>query len=251
MDFNYNNFINEWKLINGKDIEINNNIIIKHPSIKDVLDMGEENYNKAIHIFVATPYDYMVELYDMGKLYPEVTNWELFVNLLSINVYENSYKKIIGNYDFIPYKKENGETVLYNKEKNFIIDELLYQKISIYLKIINDIPLKDQINPSKEKKFQKLLVTELVKDERYKRKRRKNIEQNKMNILLDYVTKLVWGTNKSYDEILNMTLYQFKLGIKTVSKIKNYEEIKLAYYTGNCDTKQVHMNTYDWLHNKL
>jgi len=143
MDFNYNNFINEWKLINGKDIEINNNIIIKHPSIKDVLDMGEENYNKAIHIFVATPYDYMVELYDMGKLYPEVTNWELFVNLLSINVYENSYKKIIGNYDFIPYKKENGETVLYNKEKNFIIDELLYQKISIYLKIINDIPLKD------------------------------------------------------------------------------------------------------------
>jgi len=72
-----------------------------------------------------------------------------------------------------------------------------------------------------------------------------------MNILLDYVTKLVWGTNKSYDEILNMTLYQFKLGIKTVSKIKNYEEIKLAYYTGNCDTKQVHMNTYDWLHNKL
>lgn len=251
MELDYKNLINEWQLISGKDIKINDNIIIKHLSVQEVLEFGEENYLKAISIFITTPYDYMVELYDAGKLYTEMTNWELFVDLLNANAYKKSYKKIIGDYDFIPLKKEDGEIILYCPEYNFYMDELIYQKISIYLKTINDISLKNPYNPSKENGFKTALIKALVEDERYKRKRRKNIQQNKKNILLDYVTKLVWKTGRSYSEILNMTLYQFRLGIKTLSNIKNYEEIKLAYFTGNCNSKEVNITSYDWLHKSL
>jgi len=252
MDLNYSNYIDEWQLISGKDIKINDNIFIKHPKMKELFDIGEDNYYKAIGLFIATPYDYMVELYDSGILYTEINEWELFLNLFNAKTYRDNYKLIIGNYDFDVYKREEyDDMILYCSKYDFIIDELIYKKISLYLKIINNIPLKNQINPSKDKKYAKLLITELVKDERYKRKRRQNLQQNKRNILLDYVNKMVWGANKSYDEIFDMTLYQFKQGIKILNSQKNYNEIKLAYFTGNCDTKKININNYDWLNKSL
>lgn len=249
MEVNYN-LTNDWLLISGESIPINDFIKLKHYTVREILEMGEFDYYSNINMFVATPKDYMVELFDEGTLYTDVTNWDLFIRLFNSDIQgSQNYKKILGNYDFtFARKTENDQLMFWCKEHDFVFDELIYMKVSTYMKHIHDIPFVDDINPSRERNFAEPLIRELVKDEKYKRRRRNNMPntQNKGTILR-YVDKLVWGTGRSYNDVLNMTLYQFKMGIKTISNIKIYDEVKLGYFTGNLDSKKVRIENYDWL----
>ena len=47
MKINYSNLIDEWKLLTDDDIRINDNIIVKHHTVKDVLETGKSS--KSIH----------------------------------------------------------------------------------------------------------------------------------------------------------------------------------------------------------
>lgn len=251
MKKNYFGIINEYNLISGENIKINDYITIPHLTVKEALSLDENSlYYKSLNTFIATPYDYMVELYDDGKLYIDLTEWDLFVRLFSNEILPDSkcyknYKNIIGDYSFDLCKnQQTGHLYFLCKEKDFIIDEAIYTRISAYLKFIHNKSFEDEFNPSRENRsLAKILIERLVQEQRKKRLRKKP----QKNVLLGYVNKIVWGAGRSYEEIFNMRLYQFNTGLTILNRKKTYEEIKLAYFTGNMDTKKTKMYHYDWL----
>ena len=92
--------IEEIKLLRGDSYKINDKLTIKHPTIKEIVEYGEENYFRLINLFCLKPYDLIVQLYDAGVDYADMTNYDLFLLLYIIDFYKEDIKWLIGDYEF-------------------------------------------------------------------------------------------------------------------------------------------------------
>ena len=68
---------NRLFLLSGNDLKLNDFVSVKHPVLNDIFNLNngfncEEIYWSYIFILLSDPYDYMVELDDMGIDYEEV-----------------------------------------------------------------------------------------------------------------------------------------------------------------------------------
>lgn len=231
--------MDDLSILYGEPLKIGE-LTIKHPKIKEILSVGEEFYLSAINIFVLRPSDLMVQLYDIGMDYTKVTPYELFILICGDTVIikndkttifnENSEvsKKIgwlTGIYDFCISSDENG-ICLYSNSSNIKIDKGVYTLIRKYLMQINFREEKDKYNPANDttKKF-------LIEQERKKQKR--DAKHHRKSAMSSEISSLVWASNKTFDDIGNLFVYQFYDGLSRINKIKNYDNLCLSFYTGN------------------
>ena len=63
----------------GESYCINDWIKIKNPKISDIIRFGEKKYYQLAYAFTATPSDYKHQLFDIGRDYEEVDDYELFI----------------------------------------------------------------------------------------------------------------------------------------------------------------------------
>ena len=67
----------------GESYCINDWIKIKNPKISDIIRFGEKKYYQLAYAFTATPSDYKHQLFDIGRDYEEVDDYELFIMLFA------------------------------------------------------------------------------------------------------------------------------------------------------------------------
>lgn len=269
-------------LFSGNPLFLSDTVSVKHPKIKDTLDIGNsinpsEIYWHMVGELLCDPYDNMVMLDDLGIDYEEVTPWEVFlINWNSrLDDYNNKkddydaygvhpldYIKIslsffLGKHDYdLTFMKlahsHNEEIVLIasdavkDNECNFFINKDMFNLMSDFIFSINCLDTSDRINPS-NKNAKKMLIEDM-RDE-LKRKQRKNLSESDTKDHIGIFSKsLAFGGNGGVNvfNYKELSVYQLFCGMKVTDKKEIASHILSGMYSGNVKSESVNTADINW-----
>ena len=232
----------ELRLYFGDDIKIADGVVLKSPTIGQVVDYGEAAYFSVLQTLCATPSSMKVQLDDMKLDWMKVTDWQLFVMLCSSFKPEQT-SLVLGDLDLsqlTPYSMgETEEVVLSNKDHTIIINEVIYNVLVTYLRKMHGF--KKQVDKAGNTMTHKVLLNLARQDAK--------MAQNKpyKSFLLPLVSSLQGrqGYEKSY--IRNMGIYEFFNQINRVQIVVQADAALGGMYSGMIDTKKMDKTVLDWM----
>lgn len=238
----------------GAELQIGN-MVIRHPTIREILNYGEENFLSAVNLFLMKPSDMMVQLDDSGIDYTQITPYVLFTFLCSEilvadeNGKESEIRKrlewLTGIDDF-EMVVENDDLILRGKDSGAVIDIAVYMQIRRYLMKLMFRSDKEKYNPGNE-----VTRKAIIAEERRKQNRAKKRRKETPSFFASQVSSLVWGNHNGYkyNDVLEMPLYQFNDGLYRLNRIKNYDFNMMGYYSGNISSKDIKgiEDKIDWM----
>ena len=85
----------------GEDYQVAEGIIISQPTIGEIMTFGEDKFNQVLNPFVVNPTSLRVALWQQGKDWTEMSDYELFYQLiLQIKPTPDETYMIFGDLDF-------------------------------------------------------------------------------------------------------------------------------------------------------
>lgn len=235
--------MDKLKILQGENIVIGG-ISLKNPTLRDIVDLGEEEYFKLLQLFCTDPYDMMVMLDDIGIDYVDVDSYDIFLMMMSQgDIYSNVLEWFMGVKNFITCKNpENDMLCLFDKETETLIDKIIFFQIQGYMNTLNCISHTGRFNPAD-------IVTRkrIIEHERRKLKRKK--DNGFKSVFGNQISALVWGNTcgYNYSNVWDLTIYQLYDGLRRISKIKHHNNLMNGVYFGTVDLKQVNQDEIDWL----
>lgn len=227
---------NRKSLLKSSSVNIpNTEISIRIPTVGEILE-NEQYYYHLISSLTATPFQYMVQLDDIGVDFTTITDYQLFMMLFPAFA-RRDISILFGESDFsdilVCQNPENDATVLYSPKNDIIIDEFIYTQIAEYIRKINNLE-KENRKPGNEeaKKFR-------IKLERKKQKRNAN------KLYEPYLEKLVVAlVNRpefkyNYEQTNSLTIYQFNQSFKQIKTSINFDNTMIGVYAGTVDTSKI------------
>ena len=226
---------NKKSLLNAKSIEITDKLSLRIPTVGEILE-DEQSYYNIISSITATPFQYMVQLDDMGIDYTTINDYELFIMLFQI-LAKSDLSILFGDLnlsDIGRYKNnKNNSIVLYSSKNDVIIDELVYSKIVKYIRKINNLKRENRKPGNEEaKQFR-------IKLERKKQKRnaRKPYEPYLEKMVIALVNRPEFKYN--YEQTNDLTIYQFNKSFEQINTSINFENTMIGVYAGTVDTSKL------------
>lgn len=234
--------VDELKLYFGDDIKIANGVVLKSPTIGQIIDYGESSYFSVLQTLCATPSSMKVQLDDIKLDWMKVTDFQLFV-LLCQSLKSEQTSLVLGNLDLStlkPYSMDNDEEViLSNEDHTIIINEVIYNILVTYLRKMHGF--KKQVDKAGNNMTHKVLLDLARQDAK--------IAQNKpyKSFLLPLVSSLQGRQGYTKDYIRNMGIYEFMNQINRVQIIAQADAALGGCYSGMCDTKKMDKTILDWM----
>lgn len=234
--------VDELKLYFGDDIKIANGVVLKSPTIGQIIDYGEFSYFSVLQTLCATPSSMKVQLDDIKLDWMKVTDFQLFV-LLCQSLKSEQTSLVLGNLDLStlkPYSMDNDEEViLSNEDHTIIINEVIYNILVTYLRKMHGF--KKQVDKAGNSMTHKVLLDLARQDAK--------IAQNKpyKSFLLPLVSSLQGRQGYTKDYIRNMGIYEFMNQITRVQIITQADAALGGCYSGMCDTKKMDKTILDWM----
>jgi hypothetical protein len=216
--------VDKLKLLMGRPILANkeNNIVVKQPRISDVVDLGEDTYNKMLLPFVITTESIFGGLENEEELMQQYHIFELFFielsdgNSLLDNVFgENAVDTLVSSLGY--FLQTDNIKVLKHRKKlvvddNYLIDNAEFDNIrTIVQSVVGRKDLEIEKPPKNMTPRQKDIWEKLQKG------RRRRAEKDAV-YLQDMINYTAFG-GQSYiplDHIDKMTYYQFQNAYKSV-----------------------------------
>lgn len=238
---------NKKSLLNSRSINILPNLTIRIPTVGEILE-DEQNYYSIVSTLTASPFQYMVQLDDMGIDYTDITDYELFKILFPL-LAKTDLSIIFGDLDTSDFNiyldKQDNTQVIYSPSNDIIIDELVYNDLSESIRKFNLFE-KVKSKPGNEtaKKY-------LLQKERKKQKKNKNKPYE------PYLEKLVIAlVNTSefpynYDSCMDLSIYRFNQSFKQIQQKISFDNTMIGVYAGTVDTsKMTNRDCLSWISNK-
>lgn len=232
-------------MVGGYDLDLNKFIHIHNPTLQEIIEYGEERYDGLCAILTMRGYDDMLNLESRGIDYTKVTDYELFVcNVPNLNIEQTSilFGKQLDFTQFQLLTTPENRVILYqlsNEGEDIIIDELLYKDIVDFIRGINMISAKVDIDVGNgiAKKF--LL-------ERMAKKAKRNAKKPYRSKLANKISAIVgMGLGYNYSTILNITVSQLHDLFRRILKIEDYHNLMGAAHAG-CSLKDVSKKRFEW-----
>lgn len=197
-------------VILGEDYVVNDHILLHNPTLREIVDFGQEKYLSFISLITMRPYDDMVALDDAGLNYQDYTDYDIFLrNYKSITPEISSL--VLKDLDLtefiIAVNEETERPVLINAATNVVIDELIYSEIASFVRRINFISSKVEFDAGNEQ-TRKYLIDKQRRAIK-KRKRKKNKSDN--NFFLSNIISLLCnltGCKYGYHDIIDLKISQ-------------------------------------------
>jgi len=236
--------LDELQLYFKKDYVINDNIILKQPTIGEIVGFGEKKYFSIAQNLIIIPSDIKSVLFDSGIDYEKITDFELFI-LMSKNYTPGDTRLLLGDINLSEFetgkRKDNDETVLYNTNTGVIIDRYIYLLIVKYICTLHGF--KQKIEKSANEFTKKILIDE------DRENRLRNKEKEPKSILLPLISSMINSNGFKYNskEVLNIGLYEFMDSVKRIGLIKNVDYLMNGIYAGSLDTNAIKKTELDWM----
>ena len=126
--------IQKPNLLKVRNYKVNDKISVHVPTVDEIFDFGDQKYYSIVQTLVATPFDLMVELDDIGIDYETITDYQLFILMMeSIAVNEDDTSILFGDLNLKGFQEavnpQNGEKVLWSKDNDIVIDQMIALEI--------------------------------------------------------------------------------------------------------------------------
>ena len=237
---------NKKSLLNASSVNILPNLTVRIPTVGEILE-DESAYYSIVSSLTASPFQYMVQLDDLGINYTTVTDYELFKMLFC--VYTKSDLSILfGDLDvsdFAVYQNKDQQETLYSPGNNIEITENVYNDLADVIRKINLFE-KVRSKPGNEA-AQKYLL------EKERKKQARNAGKKADPYLEKLVIALV-NTNEfpyDYDSCMNLSIYRFNQSFKQIQHKIVFDKTMIGVYAGTVDTSRLgNKDALSWISNK-
>ena len=225
----------------GKDLVINDRLCVKQPTIRDVVNAGEEEYYDMVFALTAISSDMKSFFWDQGIDWADVSDFEMFYMFAPIVDKEKS-KILFGDLDLSGFKmcqREDGEMFMVNKD-DVVIDKYVHKQIFDFLCGVHSIKKQPEFAANKRTKMV------LIEDDRMRHKR-KNKEHESQ--LLPLISAMVNCADFKYDldTVQDMKLYAFMDSVRRIQHSRSVSFLTTAYYSGNLDTDKFDTRKLEWI----
>lgn len=224
---------------------INDDISIRIPTVKEVLE-AEDNYYGLVYTLTAMPIDRMVQLDDLGIDFTQISAYELFL-LFFQAIREFDTSLIFGGLDLKKFELASGEDesslVLVDAENDIVIDQRVYMQIAAALRKIHHLE-KNRRKPANKEAKDFMLQVERDKLKRQKRSSFSHLES--LIIALVNTEQFCYR----YDNVLDLTIYQFNESVRQVVRKVDYEHKMAGVYAGTISAKDLSQEDLNWLTHK-
>lgn len=208
---------------------------VRIPTVGEILD-DEQHYYNLVSSLTATPFQYMVQLDDMGIDFTTITDYQLFMILFQ-SFAQDDMSILFGDINFsdisVCKKHYNDTLVLYSSKNNIIIDELVYTNLVNIIRKINSFKRENRTPGNEEaKEFR-------IKLERKKQKR--NADKPYEPYLEKMVVALVNRPEFKYNyaQVEDLTIYQFNQSFEQIKTSITFDNTMIGVYSGTVDTSKI------------
>ena len=235
----------ELKAYYGEPFDVTDNITITQPTIRDIMEFGEQEYFDTIFSITRTPTSMMSELDDMGIDYSKISDFYLFI-MLTRKVGIASTSLFLPAVDLsamnVFQKKESEELILIDVERDISIDELVYTRMMNYLRKTYGIKAQ------RRKPANKATRLAMISDDRETKALARKKDNGYHSILTPMIISLTCTEEFKYrdDEVLDLTYYQLCLKYNQIQKKKNALALLHGYYSGAFDTDKFKKDSLIW-----
>ena len=226
---------NRKSLLNQSSVDILPNLSIRIPTVGEILE-DEQHYYNLISSLTATPFQYMVQLDDIGVDFTTITDYQLFMMLFP-SFAHGDMSILFGEIDLsdisVGKNPQNDMPILYSPKNNVIIDEFVYSQIAEYIRKINNLK-KENRKPGNDeaKEFR-------IKLERKKQKRNANkpYEPYLEKLVIALVNRPEFKYN--YEQVNDLTIYQFNQSFDQINTSITFDNTMIGVYAGTVDTSKL------------
>ena len=238
---------NKKSLLNATSVEIVPNLSLRIPTVGEILE-DEDKYYGIVSSLTASPFQYMVQLDDMGIDYTQITDYQLFMMLFPMYA-QSDLSLLFGDLntsDFNVYVNQDDDNqVIYSPSNNIVIDELVYNDLSDMIRKINLFE-KVKSKPGNESARKYLL-------EKERKKQRRNAKKPRFPYLEKMVIALV-NTSEfpyNYETCMDLSIYKFNQSLQQIQRKIAFDNTMVGVYAGTVDTsKMTDKDALSWIPNK-
>lgn len=233
----------ELQLYFGEDYFVSDKIIIHHPTLGEILQMGEREYFQMIHTLTCIPSNMKSMLWDAGIDYEEISDFRLFCMLapgLSPEKTDILFQRSIDFTKFQTYRDTQEDRIIFaDFDQNIIIDEFVYLKMVLYLRKIHGI--KPKIERAGTKGTKELLI-ELDRQDILVAKSKPYDSQ-----LLPLISSMLNSPGFKYSkkELKEVHYYEFRDSVKRIRTMQHADALLQGIYCGNIDGSKINKRELD------
>lgn len=227
-------------------IKINDYIEVMIPTVQEIIG-NEDEYYGIVSSLVATPYDMMVQLDDIGVDFTEIDDYQLFLIVFQ-NLRTQDTSLIFGDLDLSGFEpainEENEQIVLLNTETGAIIDKSIHFQIAEALRKIHH--LKRNNRKAGNESAKKFLI------ERARKKLKRAQREAHSSQLEPLIIAMVNTEQFKYDfeSTKTLTIHQFNESVIQIVNKVDYLNIMHGVYSGTVNVKDIDQKKLNWLNNE-
>ena len=226
---------------------LNENITIRHPTLGEICDFGEEGYYAMATALCAYPSLYKTSLHDIGVDYTQITDFDFFC-LMSKNMAQGMTAPLLGDLDLsvleLGKNMENDEMVLFEAvdgEHKCVIDRAIYTEMVGYLRGIHGFEKKDEMP-----------ADEYTKNYLIERERKRIARQRKTpfkSVLKPLISGMVNQPGFKYDyrTVWDLPIHIFNDSVHRTQKFLHYSNLMRGAYAGTVSLKEINKDDLNWL----
>mgnify|MGYP001025819000 CR=1 FL=1 len=238
--------IQKPNLLKVRNYKVNDKISVHVPTVDEIFDFGDQKYYSIVQTLVATPFDLMVELDDIGIDYETITDYQLFILMMeSIAVNEDDTSILFGDLNLKGFQEavnpQNGEKVLWSKDNDIVIDQMIALEICNAIRKIHfwEAPIGRAGN-AEAKRY-------LIERNRKKKKRlaKKPYKSFLESMIISLVNTEEFPYN--YETVMELSVYKLNASWRQIQKKKHWEQTMNGVYFGTVDTTKINLEKINWL----
>lgn len=230
-------------LLNKTSIPITDKITLRIPTVGEILD-NEEVYFSLVSIMTSTPFQYMVQLDDIGVDYTEITDYQMFQLFFPCYV-QQDISIIFGDLDLrdiaLYHDHSTNLDVLYSPMSDVRIDELVYVNMAKVMRQINSLKYerrKPKNNEHNKKYFLDKERRHLKNMELIRKRKGIEYEQSEMEkLIIALVNNEKFKYN--YDSVKQLSIYNFYQSFQQIQHEINFNNVMRGVYAGTIDTSKL------------
>lgn len=238
---------NRKSLLNLSSVNIpDTQLSVRIPTVGEILE-DEFTYYNIISSLTASPFQYMVQLDDIGIDFTTMSDYELFKMLFLIYT-KSDLSILFGDLDvsdFGVYREKNNNTFIYSPSSHIEINEKVYNDLVETIRKINLLE-KVKTKPGNESARKYLLEKE--------RKRQKRNAKKKQEPYLEKLVIALVNTSEfpyDYDSCMDLSIYRFNQSFKQIQHKIAFDKTMIGVYAGTVDTSKLsNKDALTWIPNK-
>ncbi len=234
----------ELKLLAGYNISTEMGLI-HQPRIKDVIDIGESTYNQYIGLLLYDTDLLKIPKSDLEKMKLDKIDTFDFIYFQGLS--NNEFRKLIEDALKFFFRED---ILLLDNYGLFLVGDINNQKFITKdsYETVKHLLIKMNYLKDMEEEENLEFANDLAREWYLNiKKAEKNQPKPKPQVNLhSIVSAMAWRTNKSMDEILNMTIYQLYDGYYRLFLIDDCISIKQGIYQGTVDKDKIKSTDLNW-----